>query len=130
VNRALVVDSTAAMVRAGFDTSTTTPYIGSAAGVNADGRTGLVAVTAAVLFVAALFIASLAGSIPAFATAPALVYVACLMMSAVKEVNFEDTTEYVPAIVAIAAMPLTFSIAHGIAFGFISYTGIKLLSGR
>jgi adenine/guanine/hypoxanthine permease len=67
---------------------------------------------------------------PAFATAPALVYVACLMMSAVKEVNFEDTTEYVPAIVAIAAMPLTFSIAHGIAFGFISYTGIKLLSGR
>jgi adenine/guanine/hypoxanthine permease len=130
VNRALAVDSTAAMVGAALGTSTTTSYIESAAGVNAGGRTGLVAVTAAALFLAALFIAPLAASIPAFATAPALVYVACLMMSAVKDVNFEDATEYVPAVVTIAAMPLTFSIAHGIAFGFISYTGIKVLSGR
>jgi AGZA family xanthine/uracil permease-like MFS transporter len=130
INRALAVDSTAAMVGAALGTSTTTSYIESAAGVNAGGRTGLVAVTVALLFLGALFIAPLAGSIPAFATAPALVYVACLMMSAVKEVNFDDTTEYVPAIVTIAAMPLTFSIAHGIAFGFISYTGVKVLSGR
>jgi AGZA family xanthine/uracil permease-like MFS transporter len=130
VNRALAVDSTAAMVGAALGTSTTTSYIESAAGVNAGGRTGLVAVIVAILFLASLFVAPLAGSIPAFATAPALIYVACLMMSAVKEANFDDTTEYVPAIVTIAAMPLTFSIAHGIAFGFISYTGIKLLSGR
>jgi adenine/guanine/hypoxanthine permease len=130
VARALAVDSTAAMVGAALGTSTTTSYIESAAGVNAGGRTGLVAVTTAVLFLTALFIAPLAGSIPAFATAPALVYVACLMMAAVKEVNFDDATEYVPAIVTIAAMPLTFSIAHGIAFGLISYTGIKVLSGR
>jgi len=130
VNRALTVDSTAAMAGAALGTSTTTSYIESAAGVNAGGRTGLVAVTVAVLFLAALFFAPLAGSIPAFATAPALVYVACMMMSAVKEVDFSDVTEYAPAVITIAAMPLTFSIAHGIAFGFIAYTGIKLLSGR
>ena len=77
-----------------------------------------------------LFFAPLAGSIPAFATAPALVYVACIMMSSVKEIDFSDVTEYAPAIITIAAMPLTFSIAHGIAFGFITYAGIKLLAGR
>lgn len=130
VNRALAVDSTAAMAGAVLGTSTTTSYIESASGVNAGGRTGLVAVTVAVLFLTALFFAPLAGSIPAFATAPALVYVACLMMSAVKELDFNDATEYAPAIITIAAMPLTFSIAHGIAFGFIAYTGIKLLAGR
>jgi AGZA family xanthine/uracil permease-like MFS transporter len=130
VRRALTVDSTAAMAGALLGTSTTTSYIESAAGVNAGGRTGLVAVTVAVLFLAALFFAPLAGSIPASATAPALVYVACIMMSAVKEIDFSDVTEYTPAIITIAAMPLTFSIAHGIAFGFITYTGIKLLAGR
>ncbi|MFZ4807265.1 MAG: NCS2 family permease [Hyphomicrobiaceae bacterium] len=128
--RALTADSAAAMVGAAIGTSTTTSYIESAAGVNAGGRTGLTAVTVAVLFLAALFFAPLAGSIPAFATAPALVYVACLMMGAVREIDFDDVTEYVPAVIAIAAMPLTFSIAHGIAFGFISYAGIKLLAGR
>ena len=130
VRRALTVDSTAAMAGAALGTSTTTSYIESAAGVNAGGRTGLVAVTVAVLFLAALFFAPLAGSIPAFATAPALVYVACMMMAAIKEVDFSDATEYAPAVVTIAAMPLTFSIAHGIAFGFIAYTGIKLLAGK
>ena len=128
--RALTADSAAAMVGAAIGTSTTTSFIESAAGVNAGGRTGLTAVTVAVLFLAALFFAPLAGSIPAFATAPALVYVACLMMSAVREIDFDDVTEYVPAVITIAAMPLTFSIAHGIAFGFITYAGIKLLAGR
>jgi AGZA family xanthine/uracil permease-like MFS transporter len=128
--RALTADSAAAMAGAAFGTSTTTSYIESAAGVNAGGRTGLTAVTVAVLFLLALFIAPLAGSIPAFATAPALVYVACLMMGAVREIDFEDATEYVPAVITIVAMPLTFSIAHGIAFGFIAYAGIKLLAGR
>jgi AGZA family xanthine/uracil permease-like MFS transporter len=128
--RALMADSAAAMVGAAIGTSTTTSYIESAAGVNAGGRTGLTAVTVAVLFLGALFFAPLAGSIPAFATAPALVYVACLMMSAVAGIDFDDATEYVPAAVTITAMPLTFSIAHGIAFGFIAYTAIKLLAGR
>ncbi len=130
VKRALTADSLAAMASAVLGTSTTTSYIESAAGVNAGGRTGLTAVTVAVLFLAALFFAPLASLIPTFATAPALVYVACLMMGAVKEIDYQDSTEYVPAIVAIATMPLSFSIAHGIAFGFMAYTGIKLLSGR
>jgi len=128
--RALTADSVAAMAGAALGTSTTTSYIESAAGVNAGGRTGLVAVTVAALFLLALFVSPLAGSIPAFATAPALVYVACLMMSTVAGIDFDDVTEYVPAVVTIAAMPLTFSIAHGIAFGFITYAAIKLLSGR
>jgi AGZA family xanthine/uracil permease-like MFS transporter len=130
VSRALTADSAAAMGGALLGTSTTTSYIESAAGVNAGGRTGLVAVTVAVLFLAALFFAPLAGAIPAFATAPALIYVACLMMSAVADIDFTDVTEYVPAVVVIIAMPLTFSIAHGIAFGFIAYAAIKLLAGR
>ena len=130
VDRALTADSAAAMGGALLGTSTTTSYIESAAGVNAGGRTGLVAVTVAVLFLAALFFAPLAGAIPAFATAPALIYVACLMMSAVADIDFTDVTEYVPAVVVIIAMPLTFSIAHGIAFGFIAYAAIKLLAGR
>jgi len=130
INRALVVDSTAAMAGAALGTSTTTSYIESAAGVQAGGRSGLVAVTVAVLFLLALFLAPLAGSIPAFATAPALVFVACLMMSAAKDINFADETEYVPAAITIVSMPLTFSIAHGIAFGFIAFAGIKLLAGR
>ncbi|MGE3916470.1 MAG: NCS2 family permease [Hyphomicrobiaceae bacterium] len=129
-SRALTADSLAAMAGAALGTSTTTSYIESAAGVNAGGRTGLVAVTVAVLFLAALFFAPLAGSIPAFATAPALVYVACLMMGAVRDIDFDDATESVPAVVTIAAMPLTFSIAHGIAFGFIAYVGIKVVAGR
>ena len=130
VRKALLVDSTAAMAGATLGTSTTTSYIESAAGVNAGGRSGLVAVTVAALFLLALFFSPLAGSIPAFATAPALIYVACLMMSAVKEIDYTDVTEYAPAVVTIVAMPLTFSIAHGIAFGFITYTGVKLLAGR
>lgn len=130
LRRALTVDSTAAMVGAALGTSTTTSYIESAAGVNAGGRTGLTAVVVAVLFLAALFISPLAGSIPAYATAPALVYVACMMMAAIKDVDFSDATEYAPAVITVVAMPLTFSIAHGIAFGFIAYTGIKLLAGR
>lgn len=130
LERALVADSTAAMVGAALGTSTTTSYIESAAGANAGGRTGLVAVAVAVLFLLALFFAPLAASIPAFATAPALVYVACLMMGALRDIDYDDPTEYVPAAVTIVGVPLTFSIAHGIAFGFIAYAGIKLLAGR
>ncbi len=127
---ALAVDSTAAMAGAALGTSTTTSYIESAAGANAGGRTGLVAVTVALLFLAALFFAPLAGSVPAFATAPALLFVACLMMGALKDIDPTDATEYVPAAVTIISIPATFSIAHGIAFGFITYAGVKLFAGR
>ena len=130
LRQALVADSTATVVGAGLGTSTTTSYIESASGINAGGRTGLTAVVVAVLFLACLFFAPLAGSVPAFATAPALIFVACLMARGLTEVNWDDVTEAAPALVTAIAMPLTFSIAHGIAFGFITYAAAKLLSGR
>ncbi|MBI1774822.1 MAG: NCS2 family permease [Proteobacteria bacterium] len=130
IGRALLCDSGAAMAGALLGTSTTTSYIESAAGVKAGGRTGLTALVVAVLFLASLFIAPLAGSIPAFATAPALLFVACMMSASLRDLDWEDVTEYVPAMVTVITMPLSFSIAHGIAFGFISYVAIKLLAGR
>ncbi len=130
IGRALLCDSAAAMVGAALGTSTTTSYIESAAGVKAGGRTGLTALVVAFLFLASLFIAPLAGSIPAFATAPALLFVACMMSASLRDLDWDDVTEYVPAMVTVVTMPLTFSIAHGIAFGFISYAAIKLLAGR
>jgi adenine/guanine/hypoxanthine permease len=130
LNRALISDSGAAMIGAAIGTSTTTSYIESASGIAAGGRTGLTAVTVAVLFLLALFIAPLAGSIPPYATAPALLYVACLMMRGLVEIEWNDITEAAPAVITAIAMPFTFSIAEGIAFGFISYAGIKVVSGR
>ena len=130
IGRALVADSIAAMVSGLLGTSTTTSYIESAAGIKAGGRTGLTAVFVALLFLCALFLAPLAGSIPPYATAPALLYVACLMARGLAEIDWDDLTETVPAVVTALAMPLTFSIAHGISFGFMSYAAIKLLSGR
>jgi AGZA family xanthine/uracil permease-like MFS transporter len=130
LRQALVSDSAAAMIGAAVGTSTTTSYIESAAGINSGGRTGLTAATVGVLFLLALFVAPLAGSIPAYATAPALLYVACLMTRGLTEVEWDDITEAAPAVITAIAMPFTFSIAEGIAFGFISYAGIKLVSGR
>jgi adenine/guanine/hypoxanthine permease len=130
LNRVLMSDSAAAMLGAAVGTSTTTSYIESASGINAGGRTGLTAATVGVLFLLALFIAPLAGSIPAYATAPALLYVACLMARGLVEIEWDDITEAAPAVITAIAMPFTFSIADGIAFGFISYTGIKLAAGR
>ena len=130
MGRALIADSTAAMAGSLLGTSTTTSYIESAAGVSAGGRTGLTAIVVAVLFLLALFFAPLAGSVPAFATAPALLFVAVLMASGLAEINWDDVTEAAPVVVTALAMPLTYSIANGIAFGFISWTAIKLISGR
>jgi adenine/guanine/hypoxanthine permease len=130
LHRALMSDSGAAMIGAAIGTSTTTSYIESASGIAAGGRTGLTAVTVAVLFLLALFVAPLAGSIPPYATAPALLYVACLMMRGLVEIEWDDITEAAPAVITAIAMPFTFSIAEGIAFGFISYAGIKIVSGR
>lgn len=130
MHRALIADSSAAFVGAALGTSTTTSYVESAIGVKAGARTGLMSVVVAVLFLLALFLSPLAASIPSFATAPALIYVACLMTRAFTEIEWEDITEYVPAVITAISMPLTFSIAEGISFGFISYTVIKIVSGR
>jgi AGZA family xanthine/uracil permease-like MFS transporter len=130
LNRVLMSDSAAAMLGAAVGTSTTTSYIESASGINAGGRTGLTAAVVGVLFLLALFVAPLAGSIPAYATAPALLYVACLMARGLIEVEWDDITEAAPAVITAIVMPFTFSIADGIAFGFISYAGIKLVAGR
>lgn len=130
IGPAFISDSIACMVGAALGTSTVTSYIESAAGIRAGGRTGLTAVVVAVLFLAAIFFAPLATSIPAFATAPALLFVACVMASSMTRVDWEDVTEYAPAVVTMIAMPLTFSIATGIALGFIAYVVGKVLAGR
>jgi AGZA family xanthine/uracil permease-like MFS transporter len=130
LNRALICDSAAAMIGAALGTSTTTSYIESASGIAAGGRTGLTALTVAVLFGLALFVAPLAGSIPPYATAPALLYVACLMTRGLVEIAWDDITESAPAVITAIAMPFTFSIAEGVAFGFIAYVTIKLAAGR
>lgn len=130
LGRALLADSTATMAGAALGTSTTTSYIESAAGIAAGGRTGLTACVVALLFLLSLFFAPLAGAVPAFATAPALLFVAVLMMSSLAQIDWDDLTVAAPVVVAALAMPLTFSIANGIAFGFIAWTLIKLLAGR
>jgi AGZA family xanthine/uracil permease-like MFS transporter len=130
MNKALLADSAAIIAGAALGTSSTTAYIESAAGVQAGGRTGLTALTVAVLFLAALFIAPLAGVVPAYATAPALLFVACLMLRDLVDIDWHDTTESVPAAITALMMPFTYSIAEGIAFGFISYAVLKLLTGR
>jgi AGZA family xanthine/uracil permease-like MFS transporter len=130
LGRALMADSTATMAGAALGTSTTTSYIESAAGISAGGRTGLTACVVAALFLLSLFFAPLAGAVPAYATAPALLFVAVLMMSSLTQIDWDDLTVAAPVVVAALAMPLTFSIANGIAFGFIAWTAVKLLAGR
>ncbi|WP_116472735.1 NCS2 family permease [Zobellella maritima] len=130
LSKALLADSTASITGSMLGTSTTTSYVESAAGVAAGGRSGLTAVVTGLLFVAALLISPLAAMVPPYATAGALVYVAVLMMSQLSHLHWDDITEAVPAVVVVAMMPFTFSIANGIALGFISYVAVKLLSGR
>ena len=130
LNKALLADSSAIVAGSFLGTSSTTAYIESAAGVQAGGRTGLTAVAVAVLFLACLFIAPLAGAVPAYATAPALFYVSCLMLRELADLDWNDTTESVPAVVTALMMPFTYSIANGVAFGFISFAGLKLFTGR
>ena len=130
LGRALQADSFGAIIGAVLGTSTTVSYIESASGIQAGGRTGLTAVVVAVLFLLALFLAPLATAIPGFATAPALVFVACLMAQALRSLDWEDLTDYVPALITALAMPFTFSIATGIGIGFITYALLKTLAGR
>jgi AGZA family xanthine/uracil permease-like MFS transporter len=130
MRQALISDSFAAMFGSLVGTSTTTSYIESAAGVNAGGRTGLTAVVVAILFLVALFFSPLAGMVPAYATAAALLYVACIMARGFSEMNWDDVTESAPAVITAVAMPLTYSIATGIGLGFITYAVLKILAGK
>jgi len=130
LNKALLADSAAIFAGSLLGTSSTTAYAESAAGVQAGGRTGLTAFTVAVLFLACLFIAPLAGVVPAYATAPALLFVACLMLRELTELNWDDATEVVPAAITALMMPFTYNIANGLAFGFITYALLKLFTGR
>ncbi len=130
LNKALLADSGAIFAGSLLGTSSTTAYVESAAGVQAGGRTGLTALTVAVLFLAALVISPLAGAVPAYATAPALFFVACLMLRELTELDWDETTETIPAVVTALMMPFTYSIANGLAFGFISYAVLKLFTGK
>ncbi len=130
INRALSADSVAILGGSALGTSSTTAYIESLAGIQAGGRTGLTALTIGILFLCALFFAPVITVVPAYATAPALVYVAGLMLSELSHVKWDDVTEAIPAALTVFAMPFTFSIANGLAFGFISYTTLKLFTGQ
>jgi adenine/guanine/hypoxanthine permease len=130
LREALLADSGGAIIGSVLGTSTTTSYIESAAGIQAGGRTGLTAVTVAVLFLLTLFFAPVATAIPAFATAPALVFVACLMARALRDIGWDDATEYVPAVMVAIGIPFTFSIATGIGLGFVVYAVVKVAAGR
>ena len=130
IDKALLADSVATTAGALAGTSNTTSYIESGAGIKEGGKTGLTAVVVAILFGACLFLAPLAQSIPAFATAPALIFIATYFLRNLKDIDWDDVTEYPPAVLAAVIMPLTFSIAYGIAIGFIAYVVIKALSGK
>lgn len=130
LGKALFADSTAAVAGSLLGTSSVTSYVESTAGVAAGGRTGLTAIVVGVLFLLALFFAPLARMIPAYATAGAIFYVAVLMLFTLREIDWDDLTEASPVAVVLLLTPLTFSIADGIALGFITYTIAKLVSGR
>lgn len=130
LDRALMADSVSVFAGSLLGTSSTTAYLESASGVEEGGRTGLTAATVAVLFLACLFFAPLAGAVPAYATAPALFYVACLMLRELVELDWDDITEVVPACVTALLMPFTYSIATGVSCGFITYAALKLSAGR
>ena len=130
LRQALLADSGATTVGALLGTSSTTSFIESASGVEVGGRTGLAAVTTAVLFLLCLFFAPLAQSIPAYASGAALLFVACIMAKSLESLEWEDITETAPAIVTALAMPLSYSIADGIGLGFCCYAGIKVVAGK
>ncbi|SDE88658.1 NCS2 family permease [Sporomusa acidovorans] len=130
LDKALTTDAVGTLASAVFGTSTVTSYVESAAGIAEGGKTGLTALTIAALFIVSLFFAPLIGLVPGFATAPALILVGALMMAEIVHVDFSDFTDGFPAFMTIIMMPLTYSIANGFAFGFVSYTFVKVLSGR
>ena len=130
LDRALKADSSSSAIGSLLGCSPVTSYVESSAGIEAGGRTGLTAVTVGFLFLLAIFFAPLATMIPAYATSGALIYVAILMLSSMEKLNWSDLSDLLPALVIIVMMPLTFSIANGIALGFLSYVIIKIFSGQ
>jgi AGZA family xanthine/uracil permease-like MFS transporter len=130
LDRALKADSSSSVLGAFFGCSPVTSYVESSAGVEAGGRTGLTAVVVGTLFLMAMFLSPLAAMVPAYATAGALIYVAILMLGGMESLDWSDTSEVMPALVTIVMIPLTFSIANGIALGFITYFMVKVFSGR
>lgn len=130
MKEALLSDAIGTAVGACTGTSTVTTFVESAAGVEAGGRTGLTAVTTAILFAACMFIAPIAAIIPAPATSAALVYVGIVMLSGLKNIDFDDMTQMAPVALMLIAMPITSSIGHGIGLGLISYTFIMVLTGK
>jgi len=130
MRQALIADSSATAIGSLLGTSNTTSYIESAAGVSAGGRTGLTGVVVAALFLLALLFSPLAGMIPPYASAAALLYVAVVMARGLAEMDWDDLTEAAPGVVAAVTMPLTYSIATGIGLGFITYVLAKILSGK
>ncbi|KNC65785.1 guanine permease, partial [Pseudoalteromonas rubra] len=130
LGRALSADSSATIAGSFLGTSTTTSYIESVSGVSVGGRTGLTAVVVGLCFLLMMFFAPLAQMVPAYATAGAILYVAVLMLQNLKLVNWDDMSDAIPVSVVLLMTPLTFSIAHGIALGFISYTAVKLACNK
>ena len=130
LDRALKADSTAGVMGAFVGCAPVTSYVESSAGVSAGGRTGLTAVVVGLLFLLATFFSPLAAVIPSYATAGALVYVAMLMLSGIEFIDWSDTSEVLPAMMTVVLIPLLFSIADGIAFGFITYVVIKTSTGQ
>ncbi|HPE65142.1 MAG TPA: NCS2 family permease [Synergistales bacterium] len=127
---ALMADAIGTTAGAVLGTSTVTSYVESASGVEQGGRTGLTALVTGVLFLLALFFSPIVSIVPACATAPALVLVGVFMMASLKDLDFSDWTDFVPASVAIFVMPFSYSIAHGIEFGIISFVVLKVLGGK
>ena len=129
-DKALKADSGSSVAGSFFGCSPVTSYVESSAGVEAGGRTGLTAIFVGALFLVAIFFSPLAAIVPAYATAGALIYVAILMLSGMEKLDWSDFTELLPALIMIIMIPLTFSIANGIALGFISYVVIKIFTGN
>ena len=130
IGKAMLVDATGISLGSLLGTSTLTCFVESAAGIGAGARTGLAAVVTGILFILALFFSPLAGLIPDAATAPALIIVGALMMEAVRNIDFSDFTEAMPAFLTIALMPFTYSIANGVAAGLVVYPLLKIVTGR
>ena len=130
LNKALKADSGASILGTFFGCSPVTSYVESSAGVEAGGRTGLTAVIVGILFIFAMFLSPLATVIPAYATAGALIYVAILMLGGMEKLDWSNVIELLPALVIIVMIPLTFSIADGIALGFLTYVSLKISNGE
>ena len=128
-DKALKADSGSSVAGSFFGCSPVTSYVESSAGVEAGGRTGLTAIFVGALFLVAIFFSPLAAIVPPYATAGALIYVAILMLSGMEKLDWSDFTELLPALIMIIMIPLTFSIANGIALGFISYVVMKIFTG-